>query len=349
MEAGKLITILLLNFALVVSCSDEPTSEPPSNLDGPISKPVSGYGADGPHEVAKIVYENPAFSQLDPEIFYPKDIAEPRPTIFFAHGYGGNQSAYYQGTLEFIAKKGYVAVFVPYPTLGVTIDDRYDILWAGFKEAVAKYPALIDTTKIGFMGHSFGAGAIIGLGYKGFVEEGWGENGRFLFPLAQWYSYQLTDEQLENFPDNTKLIEQVYADDDVNDHRMAIDIFNHINIPDTEKDYIMMETDEIDGYTYIADHRVPTSVEGSRPFDAYDYYGIYRLLDALMDYSFNNNPTAKNVALGNGSPEQITMPAFKGETLTPLISTDEPTPVNAQDFYTNPCNGIQNPRSSACE
>jgi hypothetical protein len=30
-----------------------------------------------------------------------------------------------------------------------------------------------------------------------------------------------------------------------------------------------------------------------KAFDALDYYGVYRLLDAMMDYSFNGNAMPK--------------------------------------------------------
>lgn len=348
------LSILLFSFIITSSCHDEspsaPGGYPDSNLNGPLSKPVSGYGADGPFEVERIVFPNPAYDQMQPELFYPANNTTPTPTIFFGHGYGGNRSSFYQGVMNFIAKKGYAVVFVPYPTRGGTVEDRYDILWTGYKEAVRKFPTIIDTTRVGFIGHSFGGGAIIGLAHRAFTETGWGENGRFLFPLAPWYSYQLSDAQLSSFPDNTRLLMQVYEDDQINDHRMAIDIFKRINISYSEKDYVMISSDELDGYLYRADHSVPTTFgQDDRSLDAYDYYGVYRLLDALMDYTFKNNTAAKNVALGNGSSEQITMPTYNRHTLKPLVVTDEPQPAHGRDFYHFYCNHERNPRSAACE
>ena len=41
------------------------------------------------------------------------------------------------------------------PLPNVSIEDRYDILREGFRHAARKYPQIIDTTKVGFMGHSF--------------------------------------------------------------------------------------------------------------------------------------------------------------------------------------------------
>ncbi|HEY9046443.1 MAG TPA: hypothetical protein VIN08_11130 [Ohtaekwangia sp.] len=318
--------------------------------EGPIAKPVSGYGAEGIHSINRIAFDNPAYKNGNqPEIFYAGDIPGPLPTIFFSHGFGATRSTFYQGMMDFLARKGYAVVYVPYPIRAEDVEARYTILWSGFKEAVRKYPQIIDTTKVGFAGHSFGGGASFSLAYKGFVEEGWGEKGRFIFSLAPWYSYSISDKQLAGFPKNTKLLMEVYADDEMNDHRMAIDIFNSIGIDNSEKDYVVVESDDVDGYTYRADHSLPvTHAQRQRPLDAYDYYAVYRLLDALIDYSLNNNAAAKDIALGNGSAQQVTMPSYKQDTLKPLIVTDQPQPSHDSKYYFFPCSSQRNPRAALC-
>ena len=137
------------------------------------------------------------------------------------------------------------------------------------------------------------------------TENNWGDSGRFIYAMAQWYSLNISQTQLQSFPSNTKLLTEIFNDDGTNDHRMAIDIFNNINISPSEKDFILLKSDTIAGYVYLADHTVPQT---SPAFNAFDYYAIYRLLDALCDYTFNGNLAGKNVALGNGSAAQITMP-----------------------------------------
>ncbi|MBL0740957.1 hypothetical protein [Chryseolinea lacunae] len=341
--------IALFGFGLLaVSCSkdDDNTPAVDDDLAGPISRPASGYGADGTHDVAKLSFASPRYAGKTVDIFYPKDITTPRPVIFYSHPYGGEDSDYNIGLFEFIARKGYVVVFAPYPTTGVSIDERYATLWESFKQAVTDYPNLIDTKKVGFMGHSFGGGASFGLAYKGFIDEGWGEDGRFLFVMAQWYSFQITDDQLQKFPANTKLITQVYDDDVTNDHRMAIDLFKHINISNAEKDFILIRKSVLPNYTYTAEHNLPNTRSA---YDAYDYYGIYRLLDAMIDYSFNNNAAAKTTALGNGAAEQITMPSYNGQALSPLEVTDNPTPQYPQTKYDFKCISATNERIANCQ
>ena len=308
--------------------------------DPNIPKPASGYGADGTHTPAVISFTNVFFPGNNILSYYPSDIGTKVPTIFYSHAFGGNNPVNITAMLEFVAKKGYAIVFVPYQTIGPTVEQRYGNLLAGFRKAARDYPNIIDTTKVGFMGHSFGGGASFGNAYKCFTENNWGSKGRFIYALAEWYSYNISQDELRNFPSDTKLLTEVFDDDETNDLRMAIDIFNNINIPADEKDYLLLKSDTLNGYVYLADHVVPnTSV-----FNAYDYYAYYRFIDALCDYTFNNNPAGKATALGNGSAAQVTMPGG----LKPLVYTDYPVVQYPESKYLFPCDSTINPRLSYC-
>jgi hypothetical protein len=309
--------------------------------DPNIPKPTSGYGADGTHTVAVESFPNPAFPARNIVIYHPGDIATKVPTIFYSHGYGGNNPVNITAMLEFVAKKGYAIVFVPYQTLVTSVEENYDNLLNGFRKAARDYPGIIDTTKVGFMGHSFGGGACIANAYKCFTQNNWGSQGRFVYPLAPWYAYNISQTELENFPADTKLLMEVFNEDDLNDHRLAIDIFNNINIPVGEKDYVLMRSDTINGYIYAADHSVPSSTVA---FNALDYYGYFRFIDALSDYTFNGNLAGKQTALGNGSAAQTTMPG----SLKPLQVQDYPLVVLPQTMYSFPCSVATNPRQDNC-
>jgi hypothetical protein len=327
-----LISIILL---LTLNISHSQYNDPN------FSKPTTGYGSDGTHTVGTISFTNPNYLVKNIEIYYPSDIATKVPTIFYSHAFGGNNSSNISGMLEFVAKKGYAIVYVPYKTVGSTIPDRYTNLLEGFRKAARDYPNIIDTTQVGFMGHSFGGGASFGNAYKCFNENNWGQNGRFIYALAQWYSFNITQAEIQSFPSDTKVLIEVFNDDETNDHRMAIDIFNTINITSAEKDFILLESDTINGYTYTADHIVPNTANA---FDALDYYAYYRFIDALSDYTFNGNGAAKDIALGNGSIAQVSMPTG----LKSLSQSDNPIIGHPESKYQFPCSDAQNLRSTYC-
>lgn len=347
---SKKYAFSFLLFLMLGACSKHADNDHPAEIDddllGPISRPEAGYGSDGSYTVATQSFASPTYNGKQVTVFYPKEATGPRPVIFYSHPYGGEEVNYNLGLYQFIAKKGFVIVFAPYPTTGVDIDFRYNTLWQSFKKAVQDYPNIIDIKKVGFVGHSFGGGASFGLAAKAFAEEGWGQDGRFIFSMAQWYSYWLTDAQLKGFPSNTKLVTQVYDDDETNDHRLAIDVFKNINIANAEKDFILVKPSTLPNYAYTADHSLPSTRNG---IDAYDYYAVYRIIDALIDYSFKGNVQAKDVCLGNGSLAQKTMPSYHGVALQPLLVTDNPTAQYPQTKYLFKCTSLDNPRLGNCQ
>ena len=79
--------------------------------------------------------------------------------------------------------------------------------------------------------------------------------------------------------------------------------------------------------------------------DAIDYYGIYRLVDALAEYSFYGNLDAKNVALGNNCPEQRFMGTWQDCTpVRELLSTDTPDTLQLKKSYTHSWGSVLNQR-----
>lgn len=308
---------------------------------GPIAKPLTGYGSDGTHTIGVESFSNPYFPSEDIEIYHPSDITTPVPTLFYSHAFGGNLSFTVQGLLNWTARKGYAIVFVPYQTTGVSVVERYENLLEGFRKAARDFPGIIDTTRVGFMGHSFGGGATFATAFACFTENDWGSNGRWMHSSAPWYLYSISQSDLTSFPSDVKLVVEVYNDDPVNDHRMAIDAFSTINIPTSEKDFLKVYGDSSSGYAYTAEHDLPMAYTD---FNAMDYYAYYRILDALCDYTFNGNLTGKDVALGNGSLNQVQMPVG----LTNLEQSDFPTVVFPESNYGFPCSSIGNPRESYC-
>ncbi|HEY0944360.1 MAG TPA: hypothetical protein VGD81_03805 [Opitutaceae bacterium] len=319
--------------------------------DGPVPSPSDAYGRPGPYAVVTETFPSPAWPGQVVTVYRPDGVTGPCPTWFFAHGFSVKDPAHYREFLSHLASHGAVVVFSPYPTALLRVAENHAILYAGYVEAAKRYPNLIDTSRVGFAGHSYGAGALPAVALRAVRERGWGSNGLALFLLAPWYCYFVSDADLASFPAGTQAVVQIYEDDTMNDHRIAIDLFTHLNIPDDDKDFLMVRSDRIDGYNYIASHRVPagasTSGEGVA-FNALDAWGILRVAQALGASAWQRDPAARAVALGNGSAEQTQMGVTPdGRALRPMVQTDRPVALFPSSRYVQPWDGSLNPRFDA--
>jgi hypothetical protein len=202
------------------------------------------------------------------------------------------------------------------------------------------------------MGHSYGGGSTIWVGKELFgPSHNWGTNGRFIFLTAPWLSFLVDKDDLQNYPENVKLLIEVSNDDlstDASytwntDERAIRAVYQLINIPDDEKDFIRVYSDPTtfiyDGntYTYNANHYVSyTGTVASdghfQTYDMMDVYALNRLAHALIDYVFNGIEDAKAIALGNGSSAQINMGG-----LTELSVTDQPVITRPEEDFKYQC------------
>ncbi len=297
---------------------------------------TDGWGDSGTYEVAVHQVRNPEWrlGRLV-QVYAPVGAPGPRPVVFFSHGFGGNDAKHYDAFLRQIAGNGTVAVFTPYPTLSQA-DHMYDVLWAGDRAAVEELGSSlsIDTTRIGFFGHSFGGGATPWL-YDRALDEGWGSNGAALSISAPWHANRITPQEIATFPASTRVLIQVYADDETNDHDIAIDeIWSHLtSIPDSNKDYLALVPDSRPGCDLVADHYVPATSEArGSTLDAFDPWGVWRRTEALGGCAWVGQQSACDIALGGGSPMQTDMGTWvvDGTPVEPLVWLAQPSALNCR-------------------
>ncbi len=295
-----------------------------TQLDDGTSGITNGYGAWGNFD-----YTREASIDVQGKgtitFYHPNHINSVlRPTVFFISGWGRTYESY-DKFFKYIASLDYNVVNI-YNTNPGNIQESYQNSLDMMQQAVQTYSGWIDTTRIGLMGHSYGGGATIWLGKQVFDSNGlnWGANGRFILTFAPWLSFLVADTDLQNYPDGVKLL-MIQSNDDLHyggpnyntDPRALRAVYQLINIPDDEKDFITLFSDPVHQYTYqgetisyLADHYVSyTGIWNGDyyGFDAFDVYSSNRLADAMLKYVFENDLTAKNVALGNNSPEQKNM------------------------------------------
>jgi len=310
----------------------------------------SGYGSWGTYGTIK---ETPIDVAGKGTISFYHPIMTPTQlgTVIFISGWGREASTY-ESFFHYLASLGYSVINI-YNTNPGSIENSYaNSVSMILESATTHYPDWIDTTKIGLMGHSYGGGSTIWIGKELFgPDHNWGTNGRFIFLTAPWLSFLVDKDDLQNYPENVKLLIEISNDDlstDASytwntDERAIRAIYELINIPDDEKDFIRVYSDPTtfiyDGnnYTYNASHYVSytgtVASDGNfQTYDAMDVYALNRLAHALIDYVFNGIEDGKAIALGNGSSAQIDMGG-----LTELSVTDKPVISRPEEDFKYQC------------
>lgn len=321
----KRLLALAAAFAISASCA-KAADQPPC----PAQPIAAGYGADGAYGVETAQLANPGDAGDEMTIFFPKGVKTPRPVVFFAHGFGPGRTDTYADLIQHMVSRGYVVVFSTYPMRGVTIDQRYDSLWQGFAAAAEQFGARMDLSRVAFVGHSFGGGAVPAMAYRGLVEKGWGRTGAFLMELAPWYSYQLTQARMAALPAQAVQFVEVYDKDEVNDHRMAIDLYK--TSPAKDRFYFLVQSDA--ACRFVADHATP----GRNPSALQRRYAVSRPFDALADWLFDGHPAGRTALekMGDAAPGY-----------QPLHRLSPPEPDQPEGFYRFPWSDPRNPLSRA--
>ncbi len=298
------------------------------NLVPPIT---DGYGANGPFTVEKKAVAMSTSGDA-PIVFLPTGVQEPKPVIFLVHGYGPNYWQAYDDLINHSVSRGFVVVYGTYPARGATNDQRYDALWTSFMAAVTQFRDRMDLTRVGFVGHSFGGGATPALARKGLREQGWGSQGSFTFILAPWYSFQASNEQLRQYPANLVQMIETYDKDTINDHRMAIDLYDTNRVPGGQFFY-QVRSLTVSGCEITADHSTPAR----NPSLRLKQYGVFRPLDALTDAVFEHSAQARTTLATLGS-------APSTGVYQPVTFESAPSPDAPESTYTFKWSASANPR-----
>ena len=294
-----------------------------------------GFGAPGPHAVEILTISNPAFPQLGVTLHRPVDVAAP-PMIVFGHGNGLADPHSYSRLLHHIASRGYAVVYASHQLDDQSYEDRYRALWSGVSAAVSEHSERLDLDRVGFVGHSYGAGALPYLAHRALVDEGFGRRGALLLSMAPWYALGMTGEKWSELPDHLEVLILSFEDDEVTDHRIAIDLHDRLAVE--RNTYLMVRSDDHRGCELRADHSVPQSAGLGGRHDALDEYAVFRLFDALAASVFQGDPAATRIANGlpyeKGSRDQLSMRAWTdGVSGSPLYFSTDPQPAKPESHY----------------
>ena len=226
-------------------------------------------------------------------IYYPSNMSPTHkvPIVFFTPGWLSSDSRDYETLLNFIASHGYSVIYAK-DNYGSTQDfiQRFEKMLDSRNNILSS----LDTTRIGFVGHSSGGGDTFRM-LEYFSQKGYGQNGRFLMALDPWFAFNMTSERMKNLPSNTNVVILQFGNDGgETDARIPLSEYALLDsIANNKKDYQVYTQEN-------ANHGYP---KGNKSVD--DMQGVLKPLDALMDYTFNSQTQqAHDIALevGNDDP-----------------------------------------------
>jgi pimeloyl-ACP methyl ester carboxylesterase len=283
------------------------------------------------------------------------------PLIVFLHGWGGMNPLYYGAWIDHLVKRGNIVVYPRYQaTLLTSMKDFTPDALIAIKDAISRLQSeqghvRPDLNKFATVGHSAGgllAASVAALGDESrlprvravmSVEPGITE-APISIPLAD----------LKKIPSDTLLLALAGDQDSLAGDTDAKRIYyESTRIPADNKDFIMLVSDTHGTPNLLAGHRAPTALDkdydsgeslsgaagsadriGNSPqiqrrarpetmmINALDYYGTWKLFDALCDAAFNNKN--REYALGN-TPQQRFMGFWSdGTPVKELKVTDKP-------------------------
>jgi hypothetical protein len=128
---------------------------------------------------------------------------------------------------------------------------------------------------------------------------------------------------------------------------MAVDLFNSIGIPPPRKKFYTLYSDSSQGYFMHANHFVAYGIKNiNGEQNLLDYYGVYKLFDALADYTFTGNASGRAVALDSGTRDQLYMGTWSdGRPVKPMTVTSQPKAYYTELQYMYSFDNKLNPRA----
>jgi len=317
MKIAGIALMLCASLATGVSAEAPPACGPHS-----VSSISLGYGSDNGKRIISQEIELGPFFFNQCWFFSAGDLTTPRPAVVFLPGFGHDKPDAYSHLLIHMARKGYHVLFV-HCALNSFPGQRgsYRRIFRTVRHGVKRFSSFIDTTRIGFVGHSYGAGAIPYVANRCIKEKKWCGNGSFQFLMAPFFTFAMKEEELRTFPAHVPTVVQVYENDKVTDHRIARDLFITIGVVDSLKNYLLVRSDTLGSCILQADHALPCNeIHEDGEVNSQDIHAVFRVFDALAEFGFTGNPAARWIAPGTGSPDQAFMGFWEnGTPVKPMV------------------------------
>lgn len=306
--------------------NDNPTEEPggdpqiPPTSTGDPTAPVQAASGPGGSQAsyASATSRYYGFGGTAYTLVVPDGAGSARlPVVYLLHGYGTLDIRPYSSWAEHLARRGAIVIYPFYQVLVTTPMDAYTPnAVQAIKDALERIAGdggvRADTSKVIVIGHSLGGAVAANIAAVAAASgipqpvammtinpSNQSSGGGVAMPM----------EDLGQVPANTLQLSLFSDQDERIDDAIAKQIFyDTSNIKAANKDYIVVNSDSHGDTPLVADHFAALAARASDsalyPPDALDFYGYWKLADALMSAAFYGDVASRNVALGHGSAAQ---------------------------------------------
>jgi hypothetical protein len=241
--------------------------------------------------------------------------------LVFTQGVGPDE---YQGWIDHLVGRGSIVVFQYLPFRNVSLQERRADALAGLRAALRELARPGHVTprwdRLVLVGHSVGGNMAAQLAADTAKQ-------RLPHPKAVFAVQPRPEDAaslrvLRGVPASSRVL--VLASD--RDDRVGVEGPKALwaalgHIPAANKDYVLVRSDEHGNPALVADHLLPLSSSGNPP-DALDFYGPWKLLDALQDCAIWRRDC--RVALGGTAAQRFMGRWSDGVPVAPLQVTDSP-------------------------
>jgi pimeloyl-ACP methyl ester carboxylesterase len=264
--------------------------------------------------------------------------SDPQPLVVFLHGFGALNPRAYRAWIDHIVERGAVVVYPDYQTPSVRdarpvtyLDNVVTAVQGALTQLALPGHTPIDLTRVAVVGHS--EGGFLAANYAALADakgapvpgalmsvEPGGCRGCGKAP--QRIGPPLAD--LGQISAGTLALVLVGQDDDLAAQDAAVPIWHGMtSVPLDHRDYVLVQSDDHGSPPLVANHFFPVTGAVAGAVDALDWYGTWRLFDALTDCAFAH--TDCDQALGGGVRQRAMGTWSDGTPVAPLIITDDPS------------------------
>jgi hypothetical protein len=321
--AGLLAAVVLASCTLDGSARDRAGSAAPSTTKAvsPPAQPAQGPGGSQRRH-AGVRTTQVGGSPGSVTIFEPE---EPRPTsapvVGFTQGVGPEE---YQGWIDHLVGRGSIVVFQNQPFDTVELSERRKGPVSGLRAAVRALarPGHVrpEWDHLVLVGHSVGGNMAAQLA----ADTGPAHlpRPRAVFVLQPRLEDQASLRVLGGMATSTRVLVLASDRDDRVGQEGPKALWAGLrHIPARNKDYVLVRSDEHGTTALVANHFLSLSGPSSPP-DALDFYGPWKLLDALQDCAVRRQEC--RVALGGTAQQRFMGRWSDGVPVTPLKVSGSP-------------------------